>query len=79
MIYWREGLRFTWIPANKRNDPVEKSRSSTEANANSGAAMKAKHVQGYVRHSVASKSREGVVSPPLSTGEATRNYAYGIR
>lgn len=58
------GAAIHMDPSKQRNDPVEKSRSSTEANANSGAAMKAKHVQGYVRHSVASKSREGVVSPP---------------
>lgn len=50
---------------------MEKSWSSTEANANSCAAVKAKHILGYVRHRVASKSREGIVSPPLSTGEAT--------
>ena len=42
MICWRAELSFTGIPANERNDPVEKSWSSTEANANSGAAVKAK-------------------------------------
>lgn len=37
-------MLFTGIPANERNEPVEKSLSSTEANANFSAAVKAKHI-----------------------------------
>lgn len=81
MICCRVEQGFTGIPANERNEPVEKSWSSTEANASCHAAVKAKHTLGYGRHRVASKSREVIVSPPtLSTAEATGNYtSYGIR